>query len=234
MGVDMNTTRLRYSRTAGVLYLTTHATSVGAAALYAAALDAVASSPLWIRVGVLLEFALALGCLGTGLLLLPVLRHYGQVRAYAFAFLRGLEASVILAGTLPMLVVAWTWTGGSGEANSVLVHLHTASFLIGQGLVIAVNTLLLGSLLLTSRLVPRALACLGLAGGAIVLVSDTAQLLGLIPMNGPVAAACAIPIFAFEIWFAITLLIGKRSGASRPAAPSVVDGRPLAVDLGRP
>lgn len=199
----MNTTHLRYARLAGILYLVTHVTSVGAVAFYAAAL-----SPFGIRVAVLLEFVLALGCLGTGLLLLPLLRRHGEMRAYGFAFLRGLEAAVILAGTLPMLVVAWTWTGG--EADADLVQLHSASFLIGQGLVIAVNTLILASLLQTSRRAPRALAHLGLAGGMIVLGSNIAQFLGAIPMNGSLAAVCALPIFVFEIWFAITLIVGKR------------------------
>ncbi|WCC80448.1 hypothetical protein O6R08_02685 [Cutibacterium equinum] len=52
---------------------------------------------------------------------------------------------------------------------------------------------------------------LELAGGLIVLASDLAQLWGALSLNGPVAA---IPIFAFEIWFAFTLLI---RGLPRPA-----------------
>jgi hypothetical protein len=100
-----------------------------------------------------------------------------------------------------MLVIAW-----EGAPDDLLIGLHTASFLVGQGLVIGVNTIILASLLLTSGFVGRPLAVLGLVGGSLVLVSDVAQLLGLIPLNGPVAGVCAVPIFAFEIWFAFTLL----------------------------
>lgn len=198
------TTLRSYARLAGVLYLVTHVTSVLAVVAYGDATDA-----LGVRIGVLLEFILALGCLGTGVLLLPLLRPAGEVRAMSFALLRTVEAAVILAGTLPMLVVAGSATG-SAAADQRLVGLHTASFLVGQGLVIAVNTLVLGSLLLESRMVPRALAALGLVGGGLVLASNLAQLLDLIPLNGAIAGACAIPIFAFEIWFAVTLIAGRR------------------------
>ncbi|MBC9956873.1 DUF4386 domain-containing protein [Yimella sp. cx-51] len=207
----MDTTNLRHARLAGILYLVTHVTSVGAVAVYGLSL-----SSLGIRMGVLLEFVLALGCVGTGLLLLPLLRRYGEVRAYGFVFLRAVEAAVILAGALPMLVLAWTWEGG--DADATLVGLHSASFLVGQGLIIAVNTLILASLLHASGVVPRALAYLGFAGGGIVLVSDIGQLLGAIPLNGPVAALCAVPIFVFEIWFAITLIIARRFAIAGPLA----------------
>lgn len=202
-----------YARSAGIAYLVTHVTSVTAVAAYGAS-----ALPL----GVALEFTLALGCLLTGLLLLPLLRSAGEVRALTFAFLRGLEAAVIATGALPMLALAWT--GGSRE---VLEALHSAAFLVGQGLVISVNTVVLAWLLLDSGLVPRALAVLGLFGGVVVLGSNTAQLFGLIPLNGPVAGVCALPIFAFEIWFAFYLIIaGLRpradvnAGAGEHAVPA--------------
>jgi hypothetical protein len=186
----------RYARSAGILYLVTHVTSVTAVAAYGAS-----ALPL----GVALEFILALGCLLTGLLLLPLLRAAGQARALTFALLRTLEAAVIAAGMLPMLALMWIGASGT-DVGEALVALHTAAFLVGQGLVISVNTIVLGWLLLDSDLVPRALAVLGLAGGALVLGSNTAQLFGLIPLNGPVAGVCAVPVFAFEIWFAFYLI----------------------------
>lgn len=209
----MTSQTLRYARAAGILYLVTHVTSVGAVVTYGAALR-----PSGIHLGILLEFILALGCLGTGILLLPLLRQHGEVRALSFAALRALEAAVILAGTLPMFVIASDWN--DGDTDLTLVAMHAASFLIGQGLVIAVNTVILGSLLLSSRHVPRALAMLALTGGVIVLISDLAQLLELIPRNGAIAGLCALPIFAFEIWFAVTLIIGRSFTKSAAHAES--------------
>lgn len=200
-----------HARIAGILYLVTHATSVLAVAAYGAGA---------LTLGVALELALALGCLGTGVLLLVLLRRHGPVRAMTFGALRGVEAAVIIAGALPMLALAWLGAEGASSAEA-LTQLHSAAFLLGQGLVISVNTLVLGWLLLDARVVPRALAMLGLAGGAIVLASNLAQLFGVIPLNGTVAGICAMPIFAFELWFAVLLV----SRGLRPAVEPKPDLR---------
>jgi len=198
-----------YARTAGILYLITHVTSVAAAAAYAA--DALA-------VGVALELILAAGCLGTGILLWLLLGSMGPARAATFAGLRALEAAVIAAGTLPMLAL-FLMIAPAPVAES-FVALHTAAFLVGQGLVISVNTVVLGWLLLDARVVPRALAVLGIAGGTLVLGSNSAQLVDLIPQGGIIAGLCAVPIFAFEIWFAIHLIaVGLRPRSAIRALP---------------
>ena len=188
----------RYSRVTGALYLLTHVTAVAAVAAYAN-VDTV-------RLGVALEFLLALGCLGTGVLLWHLLRAHGPVRAASFAALRVLEAAVIGAATLPMLAVALTDSFGE-PLGDALVEVHRAGFLIGQGMIISVNTVILGWLLLDARAVPRSLAILGLAGGVIVLVGNGLQLFGAIDLGGAIAGLTAVPIFTFEIWFAFTLLI---------------------------
>lgn len=199
-----------YARTAGILYLVTHITSITAVAAYAASA---------LAVGVALELILAAGCLGTGILLWVLLRDIGPARAAAFAGLRALEAAVIAAGTLPML--ALTWVTVPAPVVESFNALHTAAFLVGQGLVISVNTVILGWLLLGARVVPRVLAVLGIVGGTLVLVGNLAQLFGLIPQGGTIAALSAVPIFAFEIWFAIYLIavgLQPRKAASSPTA----------------
>jgi len=158
-------------------------------------------------VGVALEFVLALGCLGTGVLVWVLLHERGPARAASFALMRTLEAAVIVAGALPMLGAVLAPTGADGAA----VAAHTAAFFLGQGLVISVNTVILGWLLWDAAAVPRALAALGMAGGAIVLVSNAGQLAGVIPLNGILAGVAAVPVFAFEIWFAVWLIaVGVR------------------------
>lgn len=199
-----------YARTAGALYLLTHVTSVTAVAAYAAGAFAL---------GVALELVLAAGCLGTGILLWVLLRDVGRVRSAAFAGLRALEAAVIAAGTLPMLVLLWT--APRAPLDETLLALHAAAFLVGQGLVISVNTIILGWLLLDARVVPRALAVLGMLGGAVVLASNAAQLFGVIPQGGTVAGLCAVPVFVFEIWFALHLIaVGLRARVVPPPAPA--------------
>ena len=196
-----------YARTAGILYLVTHITSVTAVAAYAAGA---------LAVGVALELILAAGCLGTGILLWLLLRGIGPARAAAFVGLRALEAAVIAAGTLPML--AQTLVTVPAPVAESFNALHTAAFLVGQGLVISVNTVILGWLLLGARVVPRVLAVLGIVGGTLVLLSNSAQLFDLIPQGGTIAGLSAVPIFVFEIWFAIYLIaVGLQP---RNAAPS--------------
>ncbi|WP_051209018.1 DUF4386 domain-containing protein [Propionicicella superfundia] len=202
----------QHARAAGILYLVTHVTSVLAVVAYGAGATAG---------GVTLEFALAIGCVGTGVLLWLLLREHGAARATTFALLRVAEASVIIVGTMPM--IATMWMGRSaGSVAELATLLHTASFLVGQGLVISVNTIVLGWLLWDSRAVPRPLALLGMAGGAIVLSSNLGQLWSVVAVNGPVAGAAAIPVFAFELWFAIHLIaFGLRPGVPGPARPQV-------------
>ncbi|QIK83181.1 DUF4386 domain-containing protein [Sanguibacter sp. HDW7] len=199
----------QHARAAGILYLVTHVTSVAAVVAYGAGR---------VPAGVTLELALALGCVGTGVLLWHLLRTSGQVRAATFAALRGVEAAVIVAGALPMLATMWVHAA-AGPSWELAKSMHTASFLLGQGLVISVNTIVLGWLLWDSRSVPRALAVLGLAGGSLVLASNLSQLWGVIPLNGAVAGAAALPVFAFEIWLAIYLIArGLRSHARAGAS----------------
>lgn len=206
-----------HARAAGALYLITHVSSVAAVVAY--------DGDRW-RAGVTLELVLAFACVGTGVLVWTLLAASGPARAATFALLRTVEGAVIVAGTLPM--------AASGMANSptapaadALASVHDAAFLIGQGLVISVNTIVLGWLLLASRRVPRTLAWLGMAGGATVLASNLAQLWGAIPLNGTVAGIAAAPIFAFEIWFALLLLtrgLRPRDAAqhSTPVPPATV------------
>ncbi len=202
------------ARAAGALYLSTHVTSVTAVVAYEHGA---------LRLGVLLEVVLALGCLGTGVLLLELLRPYGPVRATTFALLRTLEAAVIAAGTLPMLALAWNEPAAPDIATT-LTDLHTAAFLVGQGLVISVNTVVLGWLLVGSGVVPRALGVLGVTGGVLVLAGNLGQLSDVIPQGGAVAGLSAVPVFAFEIWWAVLLL--TRGLRPRPAAGGTPGPRP--------
>jgi hypothetical protein len=203
----VNATR-KAALVAGLLYLSTHVTSVAAVVAYGsvltdpgAALDAGKDDA--ILVAVVLETLLALGVLGTGVALLPVLRPLAPMGAYAFSALRTLEGAVILAGALPMVALVSLRDGTSAP---LLVALHQASFLVGQGLVISVTTIVIAGTLWRTRAVPVWIGVLGVAGGVLVLVSNTAQLFGGMDRGGSLAALLAVPVFAFEISFALYLV----------------------------
>lgn len=218
--------------TAGILYFTTHVTSVAAVAAYGSALSDPAfvtgtSPDTLVRVGILLEVLLALGCLGTGVVLLPLLRPHGAALAYGFTGLRILEAAVIGAGAMAMIALVTVRQGWAGAApdsaqpiGETLVALHAGSFMVGQSLIISVNTLVIAWLLLRSRLVFRGIAVLGLIGGVTVLTSNLAQLFGLIEAGGALAGLFAVPVFAFEIWFAGYLVFRGLRAVPSPAEPA--------------
>lgn len=209
----------RTALVAGLLYFSTHVTSVAAVIAYRSALsdDGGFSAATADRVllAVALEIALALGVLGTGVVLLPVLRPHGAALAQGFSALRTLEAAVIATGTLPMITLVWLHASGSTGSTwaATLVGVHEAAFLVGQGLIISVNTLVLATLLLISGLVPGWIATLGLIGGACVLIGNIAQLFGAVERSGALAGVLAVPAFAFEICFAGYLVLrGFRAG----------------------
>lgn len=220
----------------GLLYLLTHVTSVGAAAFYAVGLPTPAIPALdrgSVLIGITLEYLLALGCIGTGVLVARLLHAYGPASAATFSALRGLEAAVILVGTVPMLALVTLDRGATlpaatlAEWGLAATDLHAGFFLIGQGLPIAVNTVVLGALLVRSGVVPRALGILAIAGGVIVGVSDLAQLWGVIPGGGPLAGIGAVPIFAFELWWAGYLIF--RGLRAVPVPTPAVESREATV-----
>ncbi|MGC4174876.1 DUF4386 domain-containing protein [Demequina sp.] len=204
------TTDRRLALIAGLLYLITHVTSVGAVVAYGSALDdPTASSATRLALGAALEFALALACLGTGVVLLPLLRRGAPVAATAFAAMRTMEAAVIAAGIIPVLTVMWLVKNQSDAVAGLgdgLAAAHDAAFLVGQGLIISINTFVLAFAQWKSAIVPVGIPVLGALGAALVLSSNLMQLFGAIPLSGAVAGALALPIFAFEIWFALYLV----------------------------
>lgn len=154
-------------------------------------------------VGVALELILAAGVIATGTGLVALLARRAPMLAYTFGAFRLFEGAVIAVGTLPILALIAT---GDRAAESAVWALHDAAFLVGQGLIISVNTLVLGALILRSGAVARWIGYLALAGGALVLLGNVLQFLGLATTSNPVVGLLAIPVFAFEISFAVTLI----------------------------
>lgn len=227
-------------RTAAVaagLYLVTHVTAVAGLALYGDVLhdpDFVLGSGSTgpVLLGGFLEVLLALAVVGTAVVLYPVVRRQTVAGALGYVALRTLEASVILAGVVPLLAVVTLREGASGATDGDalvavadgLVAVHGWTFLLGPGLVCGVNTLVLALAMLRSGLVPRWVALLGVVGGPLVIASNTGVLAGLYDQLSPVTALGAVPVFAWEISLAVVLLVrGFRPEALARLEPARVD-----------
>ncbi|MFH7322684.1 DUF4386 domain-containing protein [Aeromicrobium sp. JJY06] len=192
---------------AGVLYLLTFVTSIPAVALKGGLLDdpgsASAIGPA--RTGAALELVLAAACVGTAVVLYPVVRAHGERAALGFVAARVLEASMILVGVLVVLTFAEGVVGE--EVAPALVGLHDAAFLVGPGAVPALNALLLAPLLLRGGLVPRAIPLIGLVGAPLLLVSALGAVAGWIDQVSVLAGLLALPIAAWELSLGLWLLV---------------------------
>ena len=82
--------------------------------------------------------------------------------------------------------------------GQALVAMYDWTFLLGPGLMPAVNALLLGSLMYRSGLVPRIIPLVGLIGAPLLLASDIAVLFGLWDQMSAARGIAAIPIALWE------------------------------------
>ncbi|MFE9841687.1 DUF4386 domain-containing protein [Streptomyces goshikiensis] len=216
----MSETR-RLAVVAGALFLVTEVAAIGGLALYRPVLEGpgyVVGSGADTRVflGALCELVLALAVMGTGAALYPVLRRRSEAAAVGYVCGRLLEAAVIVVGIVSVLAVVTLRrsAGPSGAADAAslvtagktLVALHDWTFLLGPNFALGANTLVLACLMYTSRLVPRAVAVLGLAGGALICASATAVLFGVYEQVSVAGSLAALPVFAWEVTLAVRLL----------------------------
>lgn len=206
---------------AGVFYLITHVTSVGASVLYGPILNnpgyITGSGPdAQVLMGAFFEIVLALAIVGTAVSLFPVVKWQNEGVALGYVGLRTLEAGIIAVGVLPILAAVTLrqqLAGSAGldtatlvTAGRALVQLHNWTLVLGPGLVCGTNTVLMAYLMYRSGLVPRVIPVLGLLGGPLVFAINVAQMFGIyIPAW---AAIAVVPIFAWELSLALWL-IGK-------------------------
>lgn len=217
--------------TAGVIYLITFI-SIPTIALY----GPVRNDPNYIVgpgpdtpviFGGVLEIIVALACIGTAVVLYPVVKRQNEAVAMGFIGARVLEAAAIFAGVVSILSVVTLRQAGAGPdaliTGQALVALHNWTTLLGQGFLPAVNALLLGSLLYRSRLVPRIIPLVGLLGAPLLVVSDIATLFGLKEPVSALSALAALPMALWEFSLGVYLIV-------KGFKPSPITARIVAAD----
>ncbi|MFG2988206.1 DUF4386 domain-containing protein, partial [Streptomyces sp. NPDC048257] len=235
----MSSTR-RTAIVAGVLFLVTEVAAIGGLALYRPVLHDLGyvvgpGDDSRVFLGALCEFVLALAVTGTGAALYPVLRRRNEGAAVGYVCGRLLEAAVIVVGIISVLSVVTLRQQAEGATVAddatpatvarALVAFHDWTFLFGPNFVLGANTLVLAGLMYTSRLVPRFIAVLGLAGGALICASATAVLFGVYEQVSVAGALAALPVFAWEVTLAVRLL-GRGLGGGGPRASPRRGGGP--------
>jgi hypothetical protein len=162
-------------------------------------------------VGGVLEVIVAFACVGTAIVLFPVVKRQNEAVALGFVASRVLEAAAIVAGVACLLTVVSLRRAGAGVdavvTGQALVSLYDRLFLLGQSLMPVVNALLLGSLLYRSRLVPRALPVLGFVGAPLLAVATLATMAGIVERDSALVAVAALPIALWELSLGIWLVV---------------------------
>lgn len=215
----------RAAVTAGVLFLVTEVAAIAGAVLYRPLLGgAGAGGDGRAVLGALCELLLVAAVAGTGVTLFPVVRRWGETAALGHLCARLLEAVLILLGIVAVLALVSLHRGpagaGAAAAETVLVAVHDWTFLLGPNLALGLNTVLLAGLLYRSRLVPRPIAVLGLAGGPLICASAVAVMCGLYAQLSVPGSLAALPVFGWEVSLAVWLLAkGFRRPAPVPLSP---------------
>jgi hypothetical protein len=207
----MNPSR-KTSLAAGILYLLTFI-SIPTLSLYheihqPAFISSLAPSSD-VVIGGMLELLMALFCIGTAIVLYPVLKKQNETFALGFVAARVLEAALIFTGVAALLTVLQLRILGT-EATVMsrgLVMLYDRMFLISQSFIPAINGLLLGTLLYQSRLVPRLLPIIGIIGAFTLTAGDVAVLFGVMDQHAPLAGISAIPVALWEFSLGVYLVV---------------------------
>jgi len=196
---------------AGLFYIATFVFAIPALGLY----DGVLNNPnfvlgaggdqgvLW---GALIEILTGLACIGTAVALYPVIKRHGPGRAVGFVASRTLEAAMICTGVLAVLAV-YTLRQDLAGVNAAdltttasgLVAVKDWSFLLGPGIMPAVNALCFATIMYQSRMVPRWIPNVGLIGAPLLLVSTTGTLFGAWESVSVAGLLMALPIATWEL-----------------------------------
>jgi hypothetical protein len=212
-----------HTRAAGILYLITFASSIPAAfVLLGPVLDdphyflgaGADTQVLW---GCLLDIVNALAAVGTAVALFPVVRRHNESLALGFVTSRMFEAAVIMIGVVSLLTVVTLRqdlggpTAGEPAAlaatGEALVAARDWTYLLGPTFMAAINALLLGTLLLRARLVPRVIPAMGLVGAPLLLAAGTAAFFGLTEQGSGWMAVATLPIAAWELTLGIWMTV---------------------------
>jgi len=216
---------------AGVLFLLTFVSAIAGAALYSPVL----TDPGYVLgsggdgaviAGALCELVLIAANIGTALALYPVLRRTSEPLALGYVAARIVECTFIAVGLLSVLTVVALRTeavtadpGAFLATSSALVALHDWTFLLGPGFVVGIgNGLILGYLMLRSRLMPAWLCWFGLIGGPLMTMSGVAVMFGAYEQSSVWSAAVAtLPEIFWEASLGVVLTV-RGIGAVRTAA----------------
>jgi len=207
----------------GVLYIVAAITAILGFALYQPILNdpeyiikgsANETQVVW---GAFNELILAFSVIGISVMMYPIINKENESLAIGYVCFRLLEAILIIIGIIGLLSIT-TLSQEFGTAvtpnvssyitaGKLLVTLHNWTFLLGPNLALGSSTLMMSYFLYDSKLVPRFISILGLAGGFLILVCALLVMFGVFLQVSEWGAILAIPVFAYEMSLAVFLIV---------------------------
>ena len=207
----------------GVLYILAAVTAMIGFALY----QPILNDPLYIINGTsndtqvvwgaLNELILAFSIIGISVLMFPIINKENESLAIGYVCFRLLEAILIIIGIICLLSIVSLSQEFVKEVNpnrssyltagKLLVAMHNWTFLLGPNLALGPSTLLMSYFLYDSKLVPRFISVLGLAGGFLILACALLVMFGTFLQVSTWGAILAIPVFAYEMSLAVWLIV---------------------------
>ena len=207
----------------GVLYIVAAITAILGFALYQPILNDPeyiikgSTNETQVVWGAFNELILAFSVIGISVMMYPIINKENESLAIGYVCFRLLEAILIIIGIIGLLSIT-TLSQEFGTAvtpnvssyitaGKLLVTLHNWTFLLGPNLALGPSTLMMSYFLYDSKLVPRVISILGLAGGFLILVCALLVMFGVFLQVSAWGAILAIPVFAYEMSLALWLIV---------------------------
>lgn len=188
--------------------------------------------------GAIFELLTAAAVAGTAITFFPILRKRNESAALGYVGFRLLEAVLIITGLvslLALLSLRQAYVSGTladvpslQTADQLLRSVHAWAFIIGLNFMLGINTLLYSYLLYRMKIVPRAIAVLGLVGAVTVFVAALLEMFGVIAQTSVQGIILALPVATYEMTLAIYLIVkGFRSSATIFASVRTESNEPV-------
>jgi hypothetical protein len=211
------------ARIAGLFYLVAAAASIIALNLYKPILfnpDYLlqgAKNANQIIFGAFLELLSVGTVAGTAIMLFPYLRKFNESLSLAYFCFRFIEAILILIGVVSVLSLrtlsqAYSNAVSPGMATyqttgSLLKSVHDWTFILGPNFILGINTFIYSFIFYQTKLIPRKISVIGLAGAILIFIASLLEMFGIFPQLSVWGALFAIPVFVYEMVLAIWLII---------------------------
>lgn len=170
-----------------------------------------------IILGAVMELLLVISAIGTAVGMFPFLRKYNESIALAHLCFRFMEAVLITVGIVSVLslltlsqeyvVTAAPNVSTFHAAGTLLLAVHSWTFLLGPDFMLGINTALYSYVFYKSGLVPRFIAVMGLTGATCILLAALLEMFGIIAQISVWGSLLALPVAANEMTLAVWLIV---------------------------